>query len=111
MPNDAFAMKLNLNAADPVFRAVFGGSCQDSVSSLALDSSGNLWMAGTTSSTDFSTRAPFSGLGDLTSSGAFIAGLSADGTNLLFAKIVVGGAVTTCPRAARVFAGGVMCAA
>ena len=107
-PNDAFAMKLNLNAADPVYRATFGSSCQDSVSSLALDSFGNLWMAGTTASVDFTTRAPFSGLGDLTSSGAFVAELSADGSNLLFAKIVGGGAVTTGPGSAVYYAGGLV---
>lgn len=108
MPNDAFAMKLNLNAADPVYRAVFGGSCQDSVSSLALDSSGNLWMAGTTASGDFTTRAPVPGLGDLTSSGAFIAELSADGADLLFAKIVGGGAVATGPGSTVYYAGGLI---
>jgi uncharacterized protein (TIGR03437 family) len=107
-PNDAFAMKLNLNAADPVFLATFGGSCQDSVSSLALDSSGNLWMAGTTASTDFATRAPFSGLGDMTSSGAFIAEMRADGTDLLFAKIVGGGAVATGPGSDVYYAGSLL---
>src|SRR5258708_26469484 len=64
---------------------------------MALDSSGNIWMSGATASVALSTRAPFPGLGDMTSNGAFIAELRADGTDLLFAKIVGGGAVATGP--------------
>jgi uncharacterized protein (TIGR03437 family) len=103
--NDAFAMKLNLNAADPVFLSIFGGACEDSVSSLSLDAAGNLWMAGSTASSDFFTRAPFPGLDDLSSGGAFLAELSADGSDLLFAKIVGGGGVATGPGSAVYYAG------
>jgi uncharacterized protein (TIGR03437 family) len=105
--DDALAMKLNLNASDPVFAATFGGGCADSVSGLSLDSQGKIWMAGTTASSDFDTRAPFPGLGDNNgSSVGFIAELSADGSDLTFAKIVGGGAVAT-GRGSDVFYAGI----
>jgi uncharacterized protein (TIGR03437 family) len=105
-PDDAFAMKLNLSASDPLFLATFGGSCQDSVTSMSLDAAGNIWMAGSTASADFSTRAPIAGLGDVNSQGAFLARLSADGSDLPFAEIVGGGAVTVGQGSDVFYAGG-----
>jgi uncharacterized protein (TIGR03437 family) len=104
--DDAFAMKLNLSASDPVFLATFGGSCQDSVTSMSLDATGNIWMTGSTTSADFSTRAPIAGLGEANSQGAFLARLSADGSDLPFAEIVGGGAVTVGQGSDVFYAGG-----
>ena len=102
-PYDAYAMKFKPGAAQPDFLATFGGGCQDSVWSVSLDPSGNIWMTGNTSSSDFTTAAPFAGLGD-TGNNAFIAELSADGSTLLFSKITANGYLAIGPNGAPYFA-------
>jgi uncharacterized protein (TIGR03437 family) len=105
---DAFAMKLNLTAADPVFLATFGSACADSAYSMALDSTGGIWLAGIGRAVEFSTRAPIGGLGGLDSGSAFLARLAPDGSDLTFAAFTGGGGVATGSGSDVFFAGGLI---
>ena len=91
---DGFAMKLALTGAPPAFLATVGGSCQDMVQSISLDGGGNIWVAGTTGSQDFPTRAPIGALG--IGQGGFVAEIDPSGSSLLFASFT-GGANQTSP--------------
>jgi uncharacterized protein (TIGR03437 family) len=84
--DDGFVMRMHPSASAPAFVATIGGSCQDFVSGLAIDSSGNLWLTGMTFSSDFQTAAPSGALGAPNSNGqpGFVAELDPTGANLLY---------------------------
>jgi len=52
---DAFVAKLNSNATEVDYTVYLGGSGNDSARALAVDASGNVYVAGVTSSLDFPT--------------------------------------------------------
>jgi len=52
-PADAFAAKLNPSGTAMVWATFLGGTAADQGQSIAVDPSGNVWIAGTTSSADF----------------------------------------------------------
>jgi hypothetical protein len=55
---DAFAAKINTNAsgvASLAYSTCVGGSADDGASGIDIDSAGNIWLAGNTSSTNFPT--------------------------------------------------------
>ena len=80
-PTDAYVMKLDSGGA-LVYATYFGGSKSDGAAALALDSAGNAYVAGATSSTDFPLAQPFS-----TVPGAgFVAKLNASGTALVYSS-------------------------
>jgi uncharacterized protein (TIGR03437 family) len=87
--DDGFVMRFAPGAATPDFLATLGGSCQDSVVQVALDSSGRIWVTGTTASSDFPTVAPSGGLGPVSSysSPGFLAELDASGASLLYSDV------------------------
>jgi uncharacterized protein (TIGR03437 family) len=62
---DGFVMKMTLSGAPPAFFATVGGSCTDAVQSISLDGGGDIWISGTTASSDFPLRAPIGTLGVL----------------------------------------------
>jgi len=78
---DAFVLKLNPTLSAAQFLTYLGGSCNDSGASLALDSSGDIWVTGATASPDFPLKEPF-GIGG----GNFIAEFSPDASRLLFSS-------------------------
>jgi hypothetical protein len=51
--SDAFVSKINATGSGFVFSTLLGGSVGDSAKRVVLDSSGNIYVAGTTQSTDF----------------------------------------------------------
>jgi uncharacterized protein (TIGR03437 family) len=52
-PSDAFAAKLNPSGTAMVWATFLGGMSTDQGQAIAVDPSGNVWIAGTTSSSDF----------------------------------------------------------
>jgi len=78
-PSDAFALKLKPDGSGVSWATYLGGNSVDSATSIALDASGNVWLAGTTSSQDFPNAQGWSQGGD------FLAELSATGSTLAYA--------------------------
>jgi hypothetical protein len=80
---DAFLTKLNPDGSI-AFSTYLGGSGEDGANAIALDSTGNIYIAGATSSTDFPVFKPLQstpgGEGD-----AFIAKIAGDGSRVLYA--------------------------
>ncbi len=73
---DAFAIKLKPQGTAPVWATYLGGTASDAASAVALDAAGNVWLSGTTSSTDFpNAQGWFIG-------GEFVAELNASGSAL-----------------------------
>ena len=52
-PSDAFVIQLNSTGTAAVWATYLGGMSVDAASTVALDSKGNVWLTGTTTSTDF----------------------------------------------------------
>ena len=80
---------------DPViaYSVVYGGSSLDAGRAIAVDSSGNAYIAGYTLSADFTTvGAPASGLGLSGTADAFVMKLNAAGTQVLYATYLGGAA-------------------
>ena len=103
--NDGFVMKMTLSAASPTFLATIGGSCQDAVSSLIVDGAGDIWVSGTTASSDFPTMAPIGAFGAGT--GGFVAEIDRTGSNLLFSTFTGGGVAVADANAGAFFAGAI----
>jgi hypothetical protein len=82
---DAFLTKLNASATAIAFSTYLGGSGSDQATALALDSSGNTWLTGSTSSTNFpllnALHGQASGGNDV-----FVANLNSTGSGLLFSS-------------------------
>ncbi len=88
---DAFVTKLNPTGTALVYSTFLGGSDVDSGSSIAVDSSGSVYVTGVTSSSDFPVT---SGAFDPSHNGnmdAFVARLSPAGDALLAATFLGGG--------------------
>jgi len=86
---DAFVAKLNAVGSALVYSTYLGGSGYDWGTGIAVDSSGNAYIAGRTESTDFPTASPF----QATNSGnsdAFIAKLNAAGSALVYSTYLGG---------------------
>lgn len=80
---DAFIAKLNASGDTLVYSTYLGGSGDDAANGIALDSAGNSYVTGNTTSSDFNTRnllQPASRGGSET----FIAKLSPDGSQLIY---------------------------
>jgi hypothetical protein len=89
--NDGFVTKLNPTGSALVYSTYFGGSGTDNVSAIALDASGNAFLAGGTGSTDFPTtpgaiQSVFSG-GTVD---AFVAEIDATGSSVLLGTYLGG---------------------
>jgi uncharacterized protein (TIGR03437 family) len=89
-PVTGYVTKLNPSGTALVFSTFLGGSANDSITSLALDSAGNVYVSGTAGSEDFPG---LSGVPDRCSGGAFVTRLSADGTALSATQLLYGVAV------------------
>lgn len=87
---DGFVAKLNPSGSAFVYSTFFGGSDFDSVYDVAVDSQGNAWLGGFTSSLDFPAVDPFQPA--LVGSGEdlFVARLNAAGWALTYASYLGG---------------------
>ena len=87
---DVFIAKLNSAADTLLYAAVIGGSEDDAGKAIAVDVSGNVFVAGTTGSTDFPVT---SGVGGAAYGGArdgFVLKLDATGSRLLYSTYLGG---------------------
>jgi hypothetical protein len=87
---DAFVTEIASTGSSLVFSTYLGGSGDDSAFGLALDGSGNLYVTGTTYSTDFPTTA---GAYQTSSSGgadAFVSKLNPAGSQLVYSTYLGG---------------------
>jgi hypothetical protein len=92
--SDAFAVKVNASGAGLVYSGYIGGSLNDRAGGIALDASGNAYLAGWTESADF----PASGGPDSTYNGAgdaFAVKVNASGAGLAYSGFI-GGTAEDC---------------
>ena len=88
--SEAFLAKLNDSGSGLIYSTYLGGSAFDSGYGIAIDSSGNAYVTGQTSSSDFLTASPFQatsgGAGD-----AFLTKINSSGSALLYSTYLGGG--------------------
>jgi uncharacterized protein (TIGR03437 family) len=77
-PSDAFVAKLNPTGSAMIWATFLGGTGEDGASRIAADSAGNVWVSGTTASSDFPVSSGFPGGAE------FLAELSSSGSALLY---------------------------
>jgi photosystem II stability/assembly factor-like uncharacterized protein len=82
---DAFVAKLNASGSSLVYSTYLGGNGDDSATGLAIDSSGNAYIAGS-GTLDFPVSAPLE-----TSGPAFVSKLNAGGSALVYSTRIDGG--------------------
>src|SRR5262249_15571436 len=87
---DAYVTKINAAGTALVYSTYLGGSGEDSGHGIAVDSAGNAFVAGITNSQDFNVRNAFQPTITGLAEDAFIAKISADGSNLLFSSYLGG---------------------
>ena len=89
---DAFATKLDTAGSTLIYSTYLGGAAYDAGNSIAVDSNGNAYIAGSTASTDFPTALAYqsanSGMQD-----AFVLKLGASGTTMLFSTYLGGAGI------------------
>jgi uncharacterized repeat protein (TIGR01451 family) len=87
--NDVFVAKLNPAGTALVYSTYFGGSGDDFVQGIAIDSTGNAYITGSTSSPNFPTKnayqSAYNGAGDV-----FLSKIGPFGTNLLYSTYIGG---------------------
>lgn len=83
--SDAFVAKLNPAGTAFIYATYLGGSESDFGTSIAVDSGGNAYVAGSTASADFPTHAPFQGSYPSSGEGsAFVAKINSGGSALVY---------------------------
>ncbi len=92
----AFAVKFTPDGSNLVFARNFGGNNSDNPSSIALDSSSNLYVAGTTTSSNFPFVNAPEKLSDIFVNGSFfqigyVIKFSADGSTIVYSTALGGG--------------------
>jgi beta-propeller repeat-containing protein/WD40 repeat protein len=89
--NDAFLLKMSSNGQSLGYSTYLGGDGSDSGSSIAVDSSSNAYVTGTTKSTNFPTVNPFKGFlaGDASTNG-FVSKFDTDGQSLVYSTYLRG---------------------
>ena len=81
--------KLNPSGSALVYSTMLGGSGLDACAGLAIDSSGNAYVGGTTSSSDFPTHNPMQNSLRGTTN-AFAAKINAAGSDLMYSTFLGG---------------------
>ncbi|MFY9573727.1 MAG: SBBP repeat-containing protein, partial [Blastocatellia bacterium] len=95
-PGDPFVTKLNSAGTGLIYSTFLGGTSSDQANSIAVDSSGNAYVAGFTFSSNFPTtpgafQTVFAG-GGFPQGDAFIAKLNNNGTSLIYSTLLGGSA-------------------
>jgi large repetitive protein len=86
---DAYLLKLNPNGNALVYSTYVGGSNEDSANAIAVESQGNAYLVGSTSSTDFPTLSPYQPSNG-GSEDAFVIKFNAAGSNLVYSTYIGG---------------------
>jgi hypothetical protein len=87
---DVFVTKLNATGSALVYSTYIGGNGSDTGFAIAVDSSGNAYVAGGTSSNNFPTVNPLQSTYGGGSSDAFLAELNASGSALIYSTYIGG---------------------
>ncbi|PYT97430.1 MAG: hypothetical protein DMG38_19595 [Acidobacteria bacterium] len=87
---DAFVTKLNAAGSDPVYSTYLGGSDYDFGYGIAVDSFGNAYVVGTTSSGDFPSKQSFKSCAGAAGPDVFVSNLNARGNALLYSTCLGG---------------------
>jgi hypothetical protein len=85
---DAYVAKLASTGGSLLYATYLGGTALDAAFAIAVDTSGNAYVAGDTDSADFPLQSPFQGYGG--DGDAFIAKLSPTGSSLLYSTYLGG---------------------
>ncbi|MGA2077678.1 MAG: SBBP repeat-containing protein [Terriglobia bacterium] len=99
IPTNAFVAKLNPAGTALVYSTYLGGSAEDFASGIAVGASGNAYVVGTASSTDFPTANPVeatnnsAGLNGSGPATAFVAELNAAGSALIYSTYLGGSVI------------------
>jgi uncharacterized protein (TIGR03437 family) len=88
--SDAFVTKLNPDGSAFIYSTYLGGSFTDEGSGIAIDSSGNVYVSGTTRSTDFPTKNPIQSTLNGEENDAFIVKLNPSGSELVYSSYLGG---------------------
>jgi len=91
---DAFVAKVQPDGAALLYATVLGGELNDEARGIAVDSDGNMYIAGNTESANFPTARPWQSACQADPSGnckdAFVANIAADGASLLYSTYLGG---------------------
>ena len=87
-PTDAFVAKINSTGSGLAWATYIGGKLTDTAATIALDRSGNVWIAGVTASPEFPNQQGW------TKGGDFVVGLNAAGSSLLYSAQYPSGTVS-----------------
>ncbi len=87
---DAFVAKINAAGSALIYSTYLGGSKSENASGIAVDSAGNAYLTGVTTSTDFNTKDALQNTnrGDLD---AFVSKIGSDGSTLAYSTYLGGG--------------------
>jgi len=90
--DDAYVTKLNANGSALLYSTYLGGSTFEGGNGIAVDSAGNAYVSGFTSSTNFPTANAVQGTkaGDADAADAFVTKLNANGSALLYSTYLGG---------------------
>jgi hypothetical protein len=88
--DDAFIAKFNPTGSSLIYSSYLGGSGADIAFGVAVDSAGNAYVTGDTTSTNFPTQNAYQGTYGGGSFDAFVAKVSADGTSLIYSTYLGG---------------------
>jgi hypothetical protein len=86
---DGFIAKLSATGSTLIYASYIGGSDPDFAQAVAVDSSGNAYLTGSTRSTDFPV-VNFLQMGNVGASDAFVAKVSPSGTSLIYSTYLGG---------------------
>jgi Beta-propeller repeat len=98
-PGNAFIFKFNTAGSALIYSTYLGGSGNDTANAIAVDSAGNAYVTGSTTSTNFPTAAPFQAANHAVAptnypSNAFVAKLNASGSALVYSTYLGGSGPT-----------------
>jgi len=91
---NAFITKMSADGSSLIYSTYLGGSGGENAAGIAVDSAGNIYVAGSTYSTDFPLANPYqstnNAAGTDTDESAFLTKISADGSSLIYSTYLGG---------------------